>query len=79
MEKGLHKFEELFSQLGLASDEAAIAQFIATHSPLSGETKLADATFWNKAQASFLREEVLEDADWAELVDNLDAALRAAK
>jgi len=38
--------------------------------------KIADAPFWTPAQAAFLREKLNEDADWAELVDQLSAALR---
>jgi hypothetical protein len=34
------------------------------------------ASFWTQAQASFLREAIEEDADWAELVDQLDVMLR---
>lgn len=77
MEKGLHQFKDLFSQLGLSNDPKAIAQFIANHAPLPKNIKLADAQFWNSSQASFLREEIQEDADWAEIIDSLDNALRA--
>jgi len=77
MESSFHRFADLFAQLGLASDEAAIRRFIATHSPLPGDTRLADAPFWSPAQARMLRETLEEDADWAEVVDHLDAALRA--
>ena len=42
-----------------------------------GYVALADAPCWTPAQAAFLREEILEDADWAEVVDQLDARLRA--
>ena len=38
---------------------------------------LADAPFWSIAQASFLREEWLEDGDWAEVVDDLNVRLHA--
>ena len=76
MEKNFHRFAELFAQLGLPSDEAGIRQFIATHAPLPGPVLLADAPFWNDAQAHMLRETVAEDADWAAVVDQLDAALR---
>ena len=76
METFAHQFKELFQQLGLPSDPAAIAHFIARHAPLSAAVKLADAPFWSPAQASFLREEVEEDADWAEIIDALDNALR---
>lgn len=78
MDQPLHHFTELFAQLGLPSDEAGIRQFLATHAPLAGSIALADAPFWTASQAAFLREEILEDADWAEVVDQLDAALRAA-
>jgi hypothetical protein len=74
----LHRFTELFAQLGLPSAELDIRQFIAAHSPLAGHVALAEASFWTTAQATFLREEILRDADWAEVVDRLNAALRAS-
>lgn len=73
-----HSFTELFAQLGLPADEAGIGHFLAAHRPLATEVALADAPFWNAAQADFLREEIIGDADWAEVVDQLNAALRAA-
>jgi hypothetical protein len=76
MEKFHHQFSELFAQLGLPSDPAGIEAFIASHSPLAGNVLLADAPFWTPAQASLLREQVLENADWAEVIDQLNAALR---
>jgi hypothetical protein len=72
-----HRFSELFAQLGLPSDPASVARFLAQHRPLPGHIALADAPFWNPAQAALLREEWAEDADWAEVVDQLNAALRA--
>ena len=54
-----------------------IRRFIATHSPLAADIALADAPFWTTGQAAFLREEIVRDADWAEVVDQLNAALRA--
>lgn len=72
-----HSFTELFAQLGLPADEAGIGGFLATHRPLAADMALADAPFWNSAQAAFLREEIIGDADWAEVVDQLNAALRA--
>lgn len=76
MEKPVHVFKDLFAQLGLADDGDSIQAFIKAHAPLPHEIKLVDAPFWTEAQAAFLREELAEDADWAELVDQLDAALR---
>lgn len=48
------------------------------HPPLPADIMLTDAPFWMPAQATLLREEVLENADWAGVVDKLDAALRSA-
>jgi hypothetical protein len=76
MDQPIHRFSELFSQLGLPADAPAIAQFIAAHAPLAADIDLPDAPFWTPAQSAFLREEKLEDADWAELVDQLSLALR---
>jgi hypothetical protein len=76
MDQPIHQFSDLFAQLGLPNDEAAIQQFIATHSPLRSDIDLADAPFWSHSQAAFLKEEKLEDANWAELVDHLNLALR---
>ena len=70
-------FYRAFAQLGLPADQPAIRRFIATHSPLAAGIELADATFWTAGQASFLREEIVRDADWAEVVDQLNSALRA--
>lgn len=77
MDASFHRFSELFAQLGLPADEAGIRGFLAAHSPLPADIPLADAAFWTPSQAALLREEILEDADWAEVVDRLDAALRA--
>ena len=76
MDKPAHRFHDLFAQLGLPCDETGIQQFIVAHTPLAADVKLADAIFWTLAQASFLREALAQDADWAELVDQLSEALR---
>ncbi|WP_397377649.1 DUF2789 domain-containing protein [Pseudomonas sp.] len=67
----------LFQQLGLEHDQASIDHFIQQHSPLPGDCRLADAPFWDKAQADFLRQQLLADADWVEVVDQLNLLLRA--
>jgi len=72
----MHTMSNLFDQLGLPSDKGDIEHFIETHSPLAPGVVLSDAPFWTPAQASFLREEIMEDADWAEVVDELNAELR---
>lgn len=77
MELPVHTMNHLFAQLGLPSDEGSIERFIAEHSPLPERLPLAAAPFWTPAQAGFLREEVLEDADWAEIVDQLNVRLHS--
>ncbi len=77
MESPIHDLSALFKQLGLPADQASIERFVRDHSPLAEDCRLADAPFWNSAQARFLREEILEDADWAEVVDQLNVMLRA--
>lgn len=75
----MHNINDLFAQLGLAADDASIAQFIQTHRALMCNVVLSEAAFWNPAQAAFLREEILKDADWAEVIDQFNAALHAQR
>ena len=77
MESSAHSLNNLFAQLGLPSGQVAIEIFIKTHSPLATNILLSDAPFWTSAQASFLREEILNDADWAEVIDQLNAKLHS--
>ena len=75
MDAPVHSTAQLFAQLGLPSDPGSIYRFIDTHRPLHDSLKLADAPFWTPAQASFLREGLQADADWAPIIDALNAAL----
>ncbi|MCB1915243.1 MAG: DUF2789 domain-containing protein [Rhodocyclaceae bacterium] len=75
MEAPIHTMSNLFAQLGLPNDEASIARFIETHRPLAEDVRLSEAPFWSQAQATFLREEIQEDADWAPIIDELNAEL----
>lgn len=77
MEMAVHRFPELFAQLGLDADLESIRSFIATHAPLPGDLRLEDAPFWTPAQARLLREALTVDADWSEVVDRLNQALHA--
>ncbi|WP_256832404.1 DUF2789 domain-containing protein [Pseudomonas sp. Pse1] len=79
MEKPTHSLPSLFKQLGLADDAESIDKFIASHSPLKPELHLADAFFWSEGQKQFLRDEIREDADWAEVVDQLNLLLRKGR
>lgn len=79
MEGPAHNLKSLFAQLGLPSDDAGIARFIDTHGPLPESTLLPDAPFWSRSQAAFLREEILEDADWAPVIDELNVDLHGSR
>jgi hypothetical protein len=76
MESPIHPLSSLFDQLGLDSADQAIESFIDNHRPLQGDIELHKADFWSASQASFLEQEIDKDADWAEVVDQLDALLR---
>ena len=76
MHKPIHSFSELFAQLGLPCEENGIRDFLAEHRPLAPDIDLPDATFWTSSTATFLRESILEDSDWAVLVDLLSEALQ---
>lgn len=78
MDSTYHRFTELFRQLGLPADAGSIQDFLASHCPLDPSLRLENAPFWSPAQSDLLRDEILLDADWAEVVDQLNAALRAA-
>ncbi|QUM77968.1 DUF2789 domain-containing protein [Moritella sp. 24] len=67
--------EMLFAQLGLDNDELSIKRFIHQHK-LNAGVLLFEAPFWNDSQAMFIKEAIYEDADWAEIIDQLDVMLR---
>jgi hypothetical protein len=77
MEHSFHPFHELFEQLGLGGGPAQIESFLRAHAPLAPGVALADAPFWSPAQAEFLREALLSDGDWAQVVEALNEALHA--
>ena len=76
METNLHSMGNLFAQLGLPSEPTAIEDFIATHRPLGDGVALYRAPFWSASQRAFLKEEIIEDADWAAVIDDLNGRLR---
>jgi hypothetical protein len=76
MELEAHSLASLFKQLGLDNTEQAIQGFIKKNTPLSSGVDLHEASFWNASQSSFLQQSKDDDADWAEIVDQLDAMLR---
>jgi hypothetical protein len=74
MDTSEHNMRTLFAQLGLDSNEQAMTQFIRQHK-LTADTSIQDAPFWTRSQASFLRESLKEDAEWCEIIDELNALL----
>lgn len=75
MEQPIHTLANLFEQLGLKSSPEDIDAFIASHAPIQEGLAISEAPFWTPAQAAFLKEEILEDADWAIVVDELSTLL----
>lgn len=76
METPLHSIVSLFDQLGLNSTEEGVNNFINKNGKLLGNIELHKADFWNTSQANFLKQALDEDADWVEIVNQLDAMLR---
>ncbi|MBE8167537.1 MAG: DUF2789 domain-containing protein [Shewanella sp.] len=75
MEAHIHSLSSLFDQLGLNSSDEAISDFINLNGNLPAETSLHQAKCWNLAQSDCLKEMIEHDADWAEVVDQLDNML----
>jgi hypothetical protein len=70
-----HSIHELFDQLGLPSAPAEIDAFIARHRPDALGCSLHEAPVWTESQASFLREAIADDDDWALPAEWLSNAL----
>lgn len=75
METPVHDLTALLKQLGLTTLDNLLAQ----HGPLAESISLADAPYWTPAQAALLREQLVADADWAEVIDQLDLLLRQTR
>lgn len=75
MEANQHTLSNLFAQLGLPAEPAAIDAFIAAHRPLDNGVALYRAPFWSETQRAFLKEQIIEDADWAGVIDELNVRL----
>lgn len=69
MEHPIHRLGELFQQLGLPDEPAAVEAFLAEHRHHPSHIALAELPFWTPSQTAFLREELAKDGDWAELID----------
>tara|TARA_R110000744_G_scaffold308704_1_gene416740 strand:+ start:3496 stop:3729 length:234 start_codon:yes stop_codon:yes gene_type:complete len=77
MDRSNHDMTSLFAQLGIKNSDEEIESFIAIHRGIPEKKQLADADFWNTSQKQFLIEAIELDSDWSEVVDSLDAQLRA--
>ena len=75
MDRTVPELANLFAQLGLANHPQAIVQFICQHR-ISANIHITQASFWNEAQRHFLQEAHEQDAQWTEIIDQLDAQLR---
>ncbi|GAB4087697.1 DUF2789 family protein [Hydrogenophaga soli] len=76
MNNAIHRFSDLFSQLGLPNDPESIANFLAGNHGMANGMRLPEVPYWNVAQAQFLSESLLQDADWTDWVDRLSQALQ---
>jgi hypothetical protein len=76
MDTTFHSLKSLFKQLGLPADCDDIDGFIAMHAPLHPSVMLCEANFWEPSQKNFLKDELLKDADWAAIIDQLNTRLR---
>lgn len=76
MEMGQHGMAELFEQLGLGNSPEEIKDFVKNHRHKRDSAPIHEASFWTASQSAFLQQAIEQDADWAELVDQLDVMLR---
>jgi len=76
MEYSFHDFTNLFAQLGLLNDSESIQKFIKANAPLASEVRLEDAQFWTASQAALLKDKLVDNADWTQVVDRLNIVLR---
>ncbi|SEL05385.1 Protein of unknown function [Colwellia chukchiensis] len=77
MDRSAHDMAGLFAQLGLKNSDKDIEAFIASHRGILKKQTLVSAPFWSVSQAQFIQEAIQLDSDWSEVVDTLDALLRA--
>ena len=76
MDTTSNDLSHLFKQLGLPHDQEGIDDFVLQNK-LEKHTLIIDADCWNSGQKAFLKEALLEDAQWSEVIDQLDVMMRA--
>ncbi|MCU7555837.1 DUF2789 domain-containing protein [Alteromonas sp. ASW11-19] len=67
--------QDLFVQLGLDSSDEAIDNFIEKHRGMNDSRHIEEAPFWNDSQSEFLKSALEDDAEWAEVIDQLNVQL----
>ena len=75
MDTTTNDLTHLFQQLGLSHSNDDIALFV-NNNKLDKHTLLIDAKCWNNGQRAFLKEALHEDAQWSEVIDQLDVMMR---
>jgi len=65
MRGNVHTMSDLFKQLGLPHDAAAIEDFIARHEGACVDCALPHAPIWTESQRAFLEQAVADASDWA--------------
>jgi hypothetical protein len=76
MEKYHTTMSDLFEQLGLAGSDEGIVNFISQNKGLRQGVHIEEADFWTRPQAEFIKNALLEDAEWSELIDQLNTRIR---
>lgn len=71
-----YNINELFAQLGLPNDDEEIDAFVREHK-IASDISIHDAPFWSDAQRAFLLEEWRKDAQWVQVIDELNACLHS--
>ena len=69
-----YNMNELFAQLGLECSDEAIDTFIENNQ-LAKDEKLIEAKVWTDSQRAFLQEEWEKDAQWVEVIDDLNVRM----
>ena len=55
----------MFQQLGLPTDKESIDHLIGKHEGINNSIYLHKASYWNEAQRAFLKEAIIEGAEWS--------------
>ena len=74
MTEQIYDISTLFEQLGLSGQQEDVDDFIGSHQ-LANDVPLTEAEFWTPAQAAFLKEGLVTDSNWAEVIDELNVRL----